>query len=97
MILQVMMVGVAQLKARLSEYLARVRGGDEVLVTDRGKPVARIVPVADRAAHLAELERSGLARGPRRRLPDDFLERPRPRIEGPSLVDAVIEERREGR
>ncbi|HEX6710877.1 MAG TPA: type II toxin-antitoxin system prevent-host-death family antitoxin [Rubrobacter sp.] len=32
--------GVAQLKARLSEYLARVKAGEEVLVTDRGQPVS---------------------------------------------------------
>ncbi len=37
--------GVAEVKARLSEYLARVRGGEEVLVTDRGRPIARIVPM----------------------------------------------------
>ena len=37
--------GVADLKARLSEYLARVKSGEEVLVTDRGRPVARLVPV----------------------------------------------------
>ena len=37
--------GVAELKVRLSEYLSRVKAGEEVLVTDRGKPVARLVPV----------------------------------------------------
>jgi prevent-host-death family protein len=37
--------GVAQLKARLSEYLSRVKAGEEVLVTDRGRPIARLVPV----------------------------------------------------
>ncbi len=88
---------VSEIKARLSEYLARVRGGEEVVVTDRGRPVARIVPVEDREPHLGELERQGLIRGPSARLPDDFLDRPRPALEGPSLVDAVIEERAEGR
>jgi len=37
--------GVSQLKARLSEHLDMVKRGEEVLVTERGKPVARIVPV----------------------------------------------------
>jgi len=37
---------VSQLKARLSEHLDMVKRGEEVLVTERGKPVARIVPVA---------------------------------------------------
>lgn len=88
---------VSEIKARLSEYLARVRGGEEVIVTDRGRPVARIVPVSDREPHLAELERRGLIRRPSARLPDDFLDRPRPKVAGPSLVDAVTEERSEGR
>ena len=33
-----------ELKARLSEYLARVTDGEDVVVTDRGRPVARLVP-----------------------------------------------------
>lgn len=37
---------VSELKARLSEHLDMVKRGEEVLVTERGKPVARIVPVA---------------------------------------------------
>jgi prevent-host-death family protein len=36
--------GVAELKARLSQYLARVRGGDTVVVYDRDTPIARLVP-----------------------------------------------------
>ncbi|MGH2988159.1 MAG: type II toxin-antitoxin system Phd/YefM family antitoxin [Solirubrobacterales bacterium] len=89
---------VSEIKARLSEYLARVRGGEEVVVTDRGRPVARIVPVSDRAPNTEELERRGLIRRPSARLPRDFLDLPRPRLaKGSSLVDAVVEERREGR
>jgi prevent-host-death family protein len=37
-------VGVAELKARLSEFLREVRGGREVVVLDRDRPVARLVP-----------------------------------------------------
>ncbi len=36
-------VSVRDLKARLSEYLRRVQKGEVVVVTSRGKPVARIV------------------------------------------------------
>ena len=35
---------VSALKARLSAYLAEVRGGAEVLVYDRATPIARLVP-----------------------------------------------------
>jgi prevent-host-death family protein len=38
-------VGIRELKANLSRYLARVRAGERVVVTDRGIPVARIEPV----------------------------------------------------
>jgi prevent-host-death family protein len=36
-------VPVTELRAHLSEWLDRVRGGDEVVVTDRGVPVARLL------------------------------------------------------
>lgn len=38
--------GIRELRDHLSRYLARVREGEEVVVTDRGTAVARIVPVA---------------------------------------------------
>jgi prevent-host-death family protein len=38
-------VGSRELKTRLGQYLARVRGGETILVTDRGKPVAELRPV----------------------------------------------------
>lgn len=37
-------VGIRELKSHLSQYLAKVRGGETIVVTDRGQPVARIVP-----------------------------------------------------
>ncbi len=38
-----MEVGVRELKAKLSEYLGRAAAGGQVVVTDRGTPIARIV------------------------------------------------------
>lgn len=38
-------VRIAELKARLSEYLRAVRRGETIAVLDRDTPVARIVPV----------------------------------------------------
>lgn len=37
-------VNIAQLKAQLSAHIQLVRDGEELLVCDRNKPVARIVP-----------------------------------------------------
>jgi prevent-host-death family protein len=41
-------VRIAELKARLSEYLRAVRRGETVAVLDRETPVAQIVPVRNR-------------------------------------------------
>ena len=43
-------VRIAELKARLSEYLRAVRRGETIGVLDRETPVAEIVPVRDRSA-----------------------------------------------
>jgi prevent-host-death family protein len=43
---------VAELKARLSEYLRAVRRGESVTVLDRDTPIARIVPYGQPAAAL---------------------------------------------
>jgi prevent-host-death family protein len=40
-----MEVGIRELRNHLSRYLDRVRDGDEVVVTDRGRAIARVVPV----------------------------------------------------
>lgn len=39
-----MEISVRELKSRLSEYLRKVAGGEEVVVTSRGKAVARLLP-----------------------------------------------------
>ena len=38
-------IGVRELKARLSEYLRQVKQGRTLVITERGKPVGRLVPV----------------------------------------------------
>ncbi len=43
-------VGVRELKAKLSEYLAAAAAGEDVVVTDRGRPVARLVPFGSTSA-----------------------------------------------
>ena len=39
-------VNVHEAKTHLSRLLARVAGGDEVIIAKAGKPVARLIPVA---------------------------------------------------
>ena len=38
-------VGIRDLKARLSEYMQRVKSGQSIVITEHGKPVGRILPV----------------------------------------------------
>lgn len=42
-------VGIRELKAHLSRHLKRVRAGSRLIVTERGRAVARISPVETRA------------------------------------------------
>ena len=41
-----MEVGVRELRNNLSRYLDRVRDGDELVVTDRGRAIARVLPMS---------------------------------------------------
>ena len=95
-------IGIAKLKAQLSHYLGLARAGEEVLITDRGMPVARLVPASSRdsgvPAHLLAMERRGEVRLGTGRLPEPPDAAPPPRVKGRrSVVQALIDERREGR
>lgn len=51
-------IGIRELRQHASRYLRAVQGGEIIEVTDRGRPVARIVPIP-RAGGLEELSASG--------------------------------------
>jgi prevent-host-death family protein len=88
---------VARLKASLSEVLARVKAGQEVIVTERGRPVARLQAYETEEAVLDALVRAGLVRLPARRLPAGFWARKRPADKAAAVVAALLAEREEGR
>lgn len=92
---------VSKLKATLSEYLARVKAGEEVIVTERGRPVAKLVPLrvdeTGDATHLQALARAGLARAGSGRLPEGFWKLPRPKDTRGAAVRSLCEERADGR
>jgi len=83
-------VGIRELRADLSRWIARVREGEEIVVTDRGRAVARVLPV-DGERPIDRLVRQGVVvpapspwSGP---LPEP--------VEGAGpLSDIVLEERR---
>lgn len=46
-------IGVRELRRDASRWLARVRAGETILVTDRGRPVARLAPIAPEQGYAA--------------------------------------------
>src|SRR5262245_33069335 len=52
-------IGVRELNQNTSQVLARVSSGETIEITDRGRPVARIVPVDQETIRLHELVSSG--------------------------------------
>lgn len=90
-------VGIRELKSRLSEYLRAVRDGEEVLVTDRGRVIARLGPpsasvLIELPAAASELARQGLLRpgGGNQRALYPRVKRPLP---SGSSLDLLADER----
>jgi prevent-host-death family protein len=68
---------IAKLKAGLSSYLESVKAGEQVVVTDHGRPVALIVPIDPNISEderRAELVAKGLVRPGRGPIPADLIE-----------------------
>jgi len=84
-------VGVRDLKNNLSRYLNRVKAGEEVIVTEHGRPVARLSALDEPSNRLAALIASGAVRPPKNRT----RQRPARRIKSKgSVSDLVAEQRR---
>lgn len=93
---------ITEAKNNLSKLIDGVKAGTPVLIMDRGRPVARLEPVtgadADDSGRLARLIREGIVRPGRSPLPKSlFTEQPPTPKGGASALDALLEERREGR
>ncbi|RPI76098.1 MAG: type II toxin-antitoxin system prevent-host-death family antitoxin [Desulfobacteraceae bacterium] len=91
---------MSELKARLSDYLNQVKSGAEVLITDRGKPVARIVPISGKKRlrqSLLKIEREGLLKLGTGKLPSDFWNMPRGKDPQGLALQALIQEREDGK
>lgn len=90
---------VSELKASLSDYLKRVKAGEEVIVTERGKAIARVVPITRSGPTPAEhdqMVRAGVIQPARRpHLPEDFWARLDATEGGGSVLAALLAERDE--
>jgi prevent-host-death family protein len=83
-------VGVRELKNNLSRYLDRVSDGIEIVVTERGRPVARLLRIDEPADRLADLVAAGLVRPPRARA----RRLPRPIAASGTVSELVADQRR---
>lgn len=88
--------GIKEIKNNLSRFLVRVKAGEEVMITERGKPIARIIKensknLAIRTA-LAPLMEKGLVVLPGRSLKKDRLSCYE--AAGKLVSEMVVEDRR---
>ncbi len=85
-------VSVSALRSELASWIARVTEGEEVVITDRGVPVARLVPVGS-GPLIEELTRKGVIG------PAPVAERPRltgrPRFKASGSVSDLVREQRD--
>lgn len=95
---------ITEVKNGLSALLDEVKAGETIVITDRGIPVARIVPEAGATdadadeSRISRLERAGVLRRATSPMPLDLILSPPPRTAQPArVVEALLEERREGR
>jgi prevent-host-death family protein len=103
-------VSVSKLKASLSEYLAKAQAGEEVVITSRNRPIARLLPAAPpeppmvpfreltiESPYMQELIRQGrlIVHGDGK-IPKDFWDLPRAEDPEGLVLKALLEEREEG-
>jgi prevent-host-death family protein len=90
---------IAELKNNLSSFLADVKRGEEILISERNQPIAKIVPLHNTADFSAE--ELALAAAGVLRLPDEsevsatFLKEKRPALTSETAIKAVTDERDE--
>ena len=94
---------ITEAKNQLSALIDRVRHGEEIVITDRGRPAARLVSaltgaLEDTEGRLARLERRGGLRLATAPPPRAMIMTKLPKVRKPSgVLDALLAERRKGR
>jgi prevent-host-death family protein len=90
------LAGVKDVKNNLSRFLAQVKAGEEILITERGKPIARIVKEkhSEKSIHaaLGPLIQKGMIALPSRHLQREHLVPVE--VSGKPISEMVIEDRR---
>ena len=84
----------------MTSYLKRVKAGQEILITERGIPVAKLVPLQGeerRDSRRSRLSGAGLLRLGQGKVPKLLLSPPKGKLPGKGVLQALLEERGEGR
>lgn len=87
---------VVEMKARLSEHLRLVKAGHELIITERGVPVARLLPLDDRdrrSTRRLRLTRAGTLKPGRGKLPAVLQRSPEGPASGAGVLAALLAER----
>ncbi len=82
-------VGIKELKTKLSSYVDKVKQGEEIIITDRGKEVALVIPVSRERHAVKSLISSGKAKW----LGGKPVGIKGIKIKGKSLSETVLEDR----
>ena len=96
-------VSVSVLKAKLSEYVRRMKAGETIVLTERGRPVGQLQPLTlpqtdeQERARLERLAAQGLIKLGTGRIPKDFWKRKLVSVPGNAAVEAVLKDREESR
>ena len=94
---------ITEAKNRLSALIDKVRSGETIVITDRGRPVARLSSAVDGAdsdtdGRLARLERQGAVRRATQTAPVRAILRAPPAARrGSDILKELLSERTEGR
>jgi prevent-host-death family protein len=81
--------GIKELKAKLSSYVDRARGGEQVVITEHGEEVAVLMPISKERKAIKELVGTGRAHwsGGKPKGMEGI------RLKGRPLADTILEER----
>ena len=90
---------IAELKNHLSSFLADVKRGEEILISDRNQPIAKIVPLhntSDFSAEELSLAAAGILRLPEEsEVSESFFKEKRSALKSETAIKAITDERDE--
>lgn len=84
-------VGVTEFRADLRRWIDRVKSGEEIVLTERRTPIARITGI-NALPVIEQLERDGLIRGPRNKSRTKASGRKRVPVKG-SVSEIITQQR----